>query len=101
MFLFLENLIGLRWVPTHSGTGPARIDTDNRFYKQGAKASVSFVQASPVDEHMAAAGTGGFGGAYQGNQAQGTGARITAPTLLDFFVRIPHSAHAGARPSRG
>jgi len=69
------------------------------FYKQGAKASVSFVQASPVDEDMAAAGTGGFGGAYQGNQAQGTGIIGILETIKSDFERTVTETEAAEKTS--
>merc|ERR1719456_1794847 len=69
------------------------------FYKKGAKGAVSFAQASPVDEDMAAAGTGGFAGAYQGNQAQGTGIIGILETIKSDFERTVSETEAAEKQS--
>merc|ERR1719377_300521 len=69
------------------------------FYKKGAKGAVSFAQASPVDEDMAAAGTGGFAGAYQGNQAQGTGIIGILETIKSDFERTVSETEAAEKTS--
>jgi peptidoglycan hydrolase CwlO-like protein len=69
------------------------------FYKKAAKGSVSFAQASPVDEDMAAAGTGGFAGAYQGNQAQGTGIIGILQTIQSDFERTVSETEAAEKQS--
>jgi len=56
------------------------------FYKEGAKAAV-LAQQSPVEQDMADAGTGGFSGAYKGNQAQGTGIIGMLETIMSDFKR--------------
>merc|ERR1719420_1982723 len=66
------------------------------FYKKAAK---SFAQASPVDEDMAAAGTGGFAGAYQGNQAQGTGIIGILETIKSDFERTVSETEAAEKTS--
>jgi len=61
----------------------------NDFYRKSGRATTSFVQAeaSPVDQDMAAAGTGGFSGAYKGNQAQAGGILGMLATIQSDFER--------------
>jgi Icc-related predicted phosphoesterase len=68
------------------------------FYSSSSRATV-LVQASPVDEDMAAAGTGGFDGAYQGNQAQGEGILGLLATIKSDFERTLSETEAAEKES--
>jgi len=57
------------------------------FYRKSSRATTSLVQASPVDQDMAGAGTGGFAGAYKGNQAQAGGILGMLATIQSDFER--------------
>jgi chromosome segregation ATPase len=57
------------------------------FYGKASRAKTSLVQASPVDQDMGAAGTGGFAGAYKGNQAQAGGILGMLATIQSDFER--------------
>merc|ERR1719271_2021172 len=61
----------------------------NDFYRKAGRATTSFVQAeaSPVDQDMAGAGTGGYSGAYKGNQAQAGGILGMLATIQSDFER--------------
>jgi chromosome segregation ATPase len=59
----------------------------NDFYRKAGRATTSLVQASPVDQDMAAGGTGGFSGAYKGNQAQAGGILGMLATIQSDFER--------------
>jgi chromosome segregation ATPase len=74
------------------------ISTLKGFYSSASRATV-LVQASPVDEDMAAAGTGGFDGAYQGNQAQGEGILGLLATIKSDFERTLSETEAAEKES--
>merc|ERR550537_1756779 len=63
------------------------IDVLQSFYGKASRATTSLVQASPVDQDMAGAGTGGFAGAYKGNQAQAGGILGMLATIQSDFER--------------
>jgi chromosome segregation ATPase len=68
------------------------------FYSGASRATV-LVQASPVDEDMAAAGTGGYSGAYKGNQAQGEGILGLLATIKSDFERTLSETEAAEKES--
>merc|ERR1719217_1445704 len=57
------------------------------FYRKSSRAKTSLLQASPVDQDMAAGGMGGFSGAYKGNQAQAGGILGMLATIQSDFER--------------
>ena len=61
----------------------------------------SLLQASPVDQDMAGAGTGGFAGAYKGNQAQVPGRSANHHSKHPRQHSALGAASLGSSPQRG